>query len=81
MRISKRAYLTDVLAETVVIHTGSQSIEGVMVGVYADTIVLVHASLLGSDGSKLTLDGETLIPRDKVQFIQRLGAPAEGGLL
>lgn len=67
-----RNYLKRVEAHSVVVNTGDSSIRGVLVGVYADVLVLKHAAYLAHDGSQVTIDGEALVPRDRVTFIQRL---------
>ena len=77
MRISRRSYLQQLIAETVVVHAGGQSVQGILAGAYADTFVLKHAALLHGSG-RVPIDGEALIPRGKVTLIQRLGTPAEG---
>ena len=57
---------------TVVVHlTSDKSIKGVLSGVYDDVLVLRHAALLATDGSVVSLDGEQMIPRERVEFIQR----------
>lgn len=59
---------------TVVIHTTtSQSIRGVLVGTYKDSLVLSHAEFLQGD-TTTTIDGDVVIPRDKVAWIQTLQA-------
>ena len=52
MRISRRSYLKQLTAETVVMHTTSEaSIRGVLLAVYADVYVLRSAAYLNPDGS------------------------------
>ena len=63
MRISRRPYLKDLTAETVVVHTRDDaSIRGVLLAVHSDVYVLRHAAYLNPDGSKVTIDGEVLVP-------------------
>ena len=73
MRISRRPYLKDLEAETVVVHTrDGASIRGVLLAAHSDVYVLRHAAYLNGDGSKVALDGEALIPITRVGFIQRI---------
>ena len=73
MRISRRPYLKDLEAETVVVHTrDGTSIRGVLLSVHSDVYVLRHAAYLNGDGSKVAIDGEALIPITRVGFIQRI---------
>ena len=73
MRISRRPYLKDLTAETVVVHTRDDaSIRGVLLAVHSDVYVLRHAAYLNSDGSKVTIDGEVLVPAGRVAFLQRI---------
>lgn len=51
--------------------TDGQSIRGMLAGEYRDSLVLSHAAYLGSEGS-MRVDGEVVIPRDKVAWIQVL---------
>jgi hypothetical protein len=73
MRLSRRRYLEQLTAETVVVHTTDDaSIRGVLIAVYADVFVLRSAAFLNSDGSKIAIDGETLVPAPHVKFLQRI---------
>jgi small nuclear ribonucleoprotein (snRNP)-like protein len=73
MRISRKPYLKDLEAETVVVHTRDDaSIRGVLVAVHSDVYVLRHAAYLNPDGSKVVADGEVLIPASRVAFLQRI---------
>lgn len=56
----------------VVVHldTGA-SIRGVLVAVYQDSLVVGHGSWLGADGAE-QFDGEAVIPRPRVAWIQDL---------
>lgn len=72
-----RSYLETVERSRVVVHTrGGSSIEGVLTGLYPDCLVLEHASALSGSG-RLSIDGEALIERTKVDWIQRLGPGEE----
>jgi hypothetical protein len=73
MRISRRPYLKDLQAETVVLHTrDGASIRGVLFAAYADVYVLRHAAYLNADGSTVAVDGEVLLPVTRIAFFQRL---------
>lgn len=73
MRISRRPYLKELEAETVVVHTrDGASIRGVLLAVHSDVYVLRHAAYLNEDGSKVAIDGEVLMPVTRVAFMQRL---------
>lgn len=67
-------WLNRLTAKTVVVHlTDDESIRGVVAGVYADCIVLRHAAYLGEKAVD-RIDGEAVIPRDKVAWLQNLPA-------
>ncbi len=73
MRISRRPYLRQIEAETVVMHMrDGASIRGVLTAAYSDVYVLRCAAFLGEGGTSLAIDGETLIPLGRVAFIQRI---------
>lgn len=66
--------LIDTLArETVVVHLdGDESIKGVLVEVYEDSVVLKHAASLWS-GGETKIDGDAVLPRRRILWLQRLG--------
>jgi len=73
MKISRRPYLKQLTAETVVLNTTDDaSIRGVLIAVHSDVYVLRHAAYLNPDGSKVTIDGEVLVPVSRVAFLQRI---------
>lgn len=73
MRISRRPYLKELTAETVVVHTrDGASIRGVLLAVHSDVYVLRHAAYLNADGTQVAVDGEVLMPLTRVAFIQRI---------
>jgi hypothetical protein len=73
MKTSRRPYLKTLTAETVVLNTvGDESIRGVLIAVHSDVYVLRHAAYLNPDGSKVTIDGEVLVPAPRVAFLQRI---------
>lgn len=72
-----RAYLDTVERHRVVVHTkAGSSIEGILTALYPDDLVLEHASVLSS-GGRLAIDGEAVIGRSEVDWIQRLGPGEE----
>lgn len=76
-RSAVRAYLDTVERSRVVVHTrAGSSIEGVLTHVYPDVVVLEHASYLTGSG-RTTIDGEAIVERPKVDWIQRLGPGEE----
>jgi hypothetical protein len=73
MKISRRPYLKQLTAETVVLNTtGEESIRGVLIAVHSDVYVLRHAAYLNPDSSKVKIDGEVLVPVTRVAFLQRI---------
>ncbi len=72
-----RDYVAAIIRETVAAHlaTGA-SLRGVLVAAHRDCVVLAHASLLQSDGEAVPLDGEQLIPRGQLLWLQRLSETA-----
>lgn len=59
---------------TVVVHTtNGMSVRGVLVGAYRDCLVLSHATFLGVETAE-QIDGEAVIPRDRVAWLQTLEA-------
>jgi hypothetical protein len=72
MNIVQVRWLPKVVRETVVVHTtAGASLRGVLVGVYRDCLVLHHAKYLTSDTTEV-VDGEAIIPRQMVAWMQRL---------
>lgn len=68
-----RRYLRRILKSSVVAHLrDGASTEGVLVGVYPDAIVLRHAAILLEDGRRAPLDGDVVIPRAGLSFLQAL---------
>lgn len=65
-------FLQRITRETVVIHTLSgASVRGVLVAAYRDCLVLAHATYLTADSTE-PVDGEAVIPREQVAWLQRL---------
>ena len=73
MKISRKPYLRELEAETVVMHTrDGASIRGVLLAAHSDVYVLRHAAYLNPDGGSVAIDGEALVPIARVGFIQRI---------
>lgn len=67
-------WLNRLVRKNVVVHMASGvSLRGVLVGVYADSMVLVHAEWLSAD-AVTPVDGEAVIPRSNVAWVQILEA-------
>jgi hypothetical protein len=59
---------------TVVVHTTQgESLRGVMTGAYRDSVVLAHVEFLAGD-TTTTIDGEAVVPRERIAWIQTLQA-------
>jgi hypothetical protein len=60
------------LARTVRVHTPNASIEGVLTLVSRDYFILAAAKYVKGADESLTLEGESVIPRESVDFLQVL---------
>jgi hypothetical protein len=73
-------WIDRLVKRTVVVHmTTGASIRGVMSGTYRDSIVLAHATYLGMVGGdrvETPIDGDAVILREQVAWIQNLGESA-----
>ena len=70
-------WLTRLERHEIVVHTiTGASLRGVLVGVYSDCIVLTHGAWLGTDTTE-SVDGDIVVPREKVGWIQKLPGSAE----
>lgn len=66
-------WLNNQLRYTVVVHTTSkESMRGVLVGVHRDCLVIDHAYYLNNDSPPTEVDGQVVIPRNQVAWIQKL---------
>lgn len=66
-------WLDDVTLQTVLVHTrDDMSFRGVKSSVYDDCLVLKEARVLEDEGVSSVLNGEVVIPRERVHFIQIL---------
>jgi hypothetical protein len=69
-------WLRGVVKKSVVVHTvDGISVRGVLFGVYRDCIVLIHAEYLGRESAE-KVDGEVVIPRRSVSWMQVIGEVA-----
>lgn len=69
--LRRRSYLPTLVGASVVAHTlDGRSIAGVVAGAYRDVLVLAHASLLVEKGEPVQLEGEQVIPRAQMAFLQ-----------
>lgn len=68
-----RRYLEQVVRRTVVVQTkDAQSVRGVLVGAYRDALVVSHASYLLPDGNREAIDGDVIVPRSNLAWVQVL---------
>lgn len=66
-------WLDDLTLETVIVHTrDDMSFRGLKSSVYDDCLVLKEARVLEGEGVSSVLNGEVVIPRERVHFIQVL---------
>ena len=69
----RRAWLPKLTRHHVAVVTTTGTLRGVLAGVYPDCIVLAHAQLLGEPPTPL--EGDVLIPRQQIRFLQDVPAP------
>ena len=68
----RRSWLKRTLARTVTVHLDSDvTIEGTLVGVYADGVALRCAQLPSAQGAATRVSGEVFVPRERIVFSQR----------
>lgn len=66
-------WLDDLALDTVIVHTTEgDSFRGLKSSVYDDCLVLKEARVLEDEGMSQVINGEVLIPREKVHFLQVL---------
>ena len=71
-----KRWLQQLTRRTVTVHTtDGQSLKGILIGEYRDSLVLAHAEYLTGD-TREPLDGEAVILRDRVSWIQVLHGEA-----
>ena len=64
-------YVDRLTRKVIVAHLADgTSIQGVLLGAYRDSIVLAHAEVLGD--VKVPIDGEAVLPRKGLSWIQNL---------
>ncbi len=66
-------WIASLTHETVIVHLkgDSHSIKGVLAAVHSDCLVLRDAIVLEPE-SQAVLDGEVIVPRPNVDFMQRI---------
>jgi hypothetical protein len=65
------AWLARVLKKKIIAHLkNDQSIEGVLMEQTQDGVILRASVLLGNDGKRTPMAGETFVPRENVAFAQ-----------
>lgn len=70
-------WLNKITHQTVIVHLeNGQSLRGVLTGVFSDCIVMMHARYLSGD-NELTVDGEVVVPRPNVGWLQVINAKDE----
>lgn len=71
MTTTPRPWLDELTLQTVIVHLkgGSQSFKGVLEAVHSDCLVLRHVLALDAD-QRVLLDGEVVVPRSNVDFMQ-----------
>lgn len=67
-------WLDDLTLETVIVHlkSSNHSLKGVLSGVHSDCLVLRDGIVLEPE-SQVVLGGDVIVPRDNVDFMQRIG--------
>ena len=70
-------WIASLTHETVIVHLkdGSHSVKGVLAAVHADCLVLRDALILEPE-SQVVLDGDVIVPRPSVDFMQRIRGDA-----
>ena len=66
-------WLDGLTLDTVIVHTTEgMSFKGLKSSVYDDSLVLTDARVLEDEGMTKQLNGEVVVPREKVHFLQIL---------
>lgn len=67
-------WLETLTLKTVIVHlkADSASLKGVLAAVHADCVVL-RAAVVLEPGSQAVLDGDVIVPRPNVDFMQIIG--------
>lgn len=67
----------ELVRDRVAVHlVNGDSLEGVVVSEYPEAIALAHAVALLDNGSAHALEGETVIERRRIAYVQRLTVPS-----
>lgn len=73
-----RNWISKLDRRNIVVHLAAgDSIKGILIATHGDCVVLGHARALGADGDARALDGDVVIPREQVAFIQDLTGSGE----
>lgn len=67
---SRGDQLQKLVGKNVIVHAGVISIEGILMGVYPESVVLRHAQALTGAGAVTNLAGDQVIERSKVTWVQ-----------
>ena len=68
-------WLDDLTLETVIVHTrDDMSFRGLKASVYDDCLVLKEARVLEDEGMSKVINGDVVIPRDRVHWLQVIPA-------
>ncbi|MFA7265125.1 MAG: hypothetical protein WC054_02335 [Candidatus Nanopelagicales bacterium] len=71
-----RKWIAQLTANRVAVHTvNGESLRGILLAVHGDCLVLTAAQILSEHGAR-PLDGDVVVPREQVAWIQQL-PPAE----
>lgn len=69
--MKSRRWFSRVLKKRIVVHLkNDQTIQGVLMEHTRDGVILRAAELLGANGLKTSMAGESFIPRENVAFAQ-----------
>jgi len=68
-----RKFIDSLQRETVAVHlSDGASLKGVLLACHRDCLVLAHAVTLSADGGQIPVDGEAVLPRERILWLQRL---------
>lgn len=71
LKAAPQAWFDSIVRKRVIVHhKGSPSIDGLLVAVMADGVLLRGAKLLEDDGKQIALAGEVFVPRENIGFVQ-----------
>ena len=77
----RKERLGDAVLKRVVAHTrDGHSMEGVLLGVYADAVSLCHVTYIrAEDQSRVSVEGDVVIPLENLSFLQEFTHDAGAG--